>query len=61
MQLEFHQLDRRWEICEYANRTGSGTLVASLAESGQQTPSRRCCRRGPARGVQGTLKTSPVQ
>ena len=37
MQLEFHQLDRRWEHLRGGAPSG-GRLLASLADSGQQTP-----------------------
>jgi len=36
--LEFHQLDRRYEHLRVRNRKRQGRLLASLAESGQQTP-----------------------
>jgi ParB/RepB/Spo0J family partition protein len=38
MQLEFHQLDRRWEHLRVREPRRQHRLVASLAESGQQTP-----------------------
>jgi len=38
MQLEFHQLDRRWEHLRVRQPRRQGRLIASLAESGQQTP-----------------------
>jgi ParB family transcriptional regulator, chromosome partitioning protein len=38
MQLEFHQLDRRWEHLRARPPHRQRRLVASLAESGQQTP-----------------------
>jgi ParB family transcriptional regulator, chromosome partitioning protein len=38
MQLEFHQLDRRWEHLRVRQPHRQGRLMASLAESGQQTP-----------------------
>ena len=38
MQLEFHQLDRRWEHLRVRHRARQGRLLASPAESGQQTP-----------------------
>src|SRR5436189_2099673 len=38
MQLEFHQLDRRWEHLRVRHRSRQRRLLASLAESGQQTP-----------------------
>ena len=38
MQLEFHQLDRRWEHLRVRQPHLQRRLVASLAESGQQTP-----------------------
>ena len=38
MQLEFHQLDRRWEHLRARRPQRQRRLVASLAESGQQTP-----------------------
>ena len=38
MQLEFHQLDRRWERLRARNPARQRRLMASLAESGQQTP-----------------------
>jgi ParB family chromosome partitioning protein len=38
MQLEFHQLDRRWEHLRVRQPGRQRRLLASLAESGQQTP-----------------------
>ena len=38
MQLEFHQLDRRWEHLRVHHAARQRRLLASLAESGQQTP-----------------------
>jgi ParB family chromosome partitioning protein len=38
MQLEFHQLDRRWEHLRVRQPHLQRRLMASLAESGQQTP-----------------------
>jgi len=38
MQLEFHQLDRRWEHLRVRQPHRQRRLMASLAESGQQTP-----------------------
>ncbi len=38
MQLEFHQLDRRWEHLRVRHRHQQRRLLASLADSGQQTP-----------------------
>jgi ParB family chromosome partitioning protein len=38
MQLEFHQLDRRWEYLRVREPHRQRHLLASLAESGQQTP-----------------------
>ncbi|HLG95407.1 MAG TPA: ParB/RepB/Spo0J family partition protein [Bryobacteraceae bacterium] len=38
MQLEFHQLDRRWEHLRVRYPARQRRLLASLAESGQQTP-----------------------
>jgi ParB/RepB/Spo0J family partition protein len=38
MQLEFHQLDRRWEHLRVRHPTRQRRLLTSLAESGQQTP-----------------------
>jgi ParB family chromosome partitioning protein len=38
MQLEFHQLDRRWEHLRVRQPRRQRQLMASLAESGQQTP-----------------------
>jgi len=38
MQLEFHQLDRRWEHLRLRHPARQRRLLASLAESGQQTP-----------------------
>jgi len=38
MQLEFHQLDRRWEHLRVRHRQRQRRLLAWLAESGQQTP-----------------------
>ena len=38
MQLEFHQLDRRWEHLRVREPLRQRRLLASLAESGHQTP-----------------------
>jgi ParB family chromosome partitioning protein len=38
MQLEFHQLERRWEHLRVRHSQRQRRLLASLAESGQQTP-----------------------
>jgi ParB family transcriptional regulator, chromosome partitioning protein len=38
MQLEFHQLDRRWEHLRVRHPVRQRRLLASLAETGQQTP-----------------------
>ena len=38
MQLEFHQLDRRWEHLRVRQPHRQRRLMASLAESGQQIP-----------------------
>lgn len=38
MQLEFHQLDRRYEYLRVQHREQQKRLLASLATSGQQTP-----------------------
>jgi ParB-like nuclease domain len=38
MQLEFHQLDRRWQHLRVHHPGRQRRLLASLAESGQQTP-----------------------
>src|SRR5450756_2317068 len=38
MQLEFHQLDRRWEHLRVRHPARQRRPLASLAEAGQQTP-----------------------
>jgi len=38
MQLEFHQLDRRWEHLRVREPQRQRRLLASLADIGQQTP-----------------------
>jgi ParB family transcriptional regulator, chromosome partitioning protein len=38
MQLEFHQLDRRWEHLRVRHPARQRRLLASLADTGQQTP-----------------------
>jgi ParB/RepB/Spo0J family partition protein len=38
MQLEFHQLDRRWEHLRVRHPARQRRLLVSLAEGGQQTP-----------------------
>ena len=38
MELEFHQLDRRWEHLRVRDPHRQRRLLASLADSGQQTP-----------------------
>ena len=42
MQLEFHQLDRLWEQLRVRHPARQRRLLASLAESGQQTPVNEC-------------------
>jgi ParB/RepB/Spo0J family partition protein len=48
MQLEFHQLDRRWEYLRVRHPARQRRLLASLAESGQQTPIVAVAAEGPA-------------
>jgi len=48
MQLEFHQLDRRWEHLRVHHPARQRRLLASLAESGQQTPIVVVVAEGPA-------------
>jgi ParB family chromosome partitioning protein len=38
MRLEFHQFDRRWEHLRVRHPARQRRLIASLAETGQQTP-----------------------
>jgi ParB-like chromosome segregation protein Spo0J len=38
MQLKFHQLDRRWEHLRVRHPARQRRLLASLVDSGQQTP-----------------------
>jgi len=38
MQLEFHQLDRRWQHLRVRESRRQSRLLASLADGGQQTP-----------------------
>ena len=38
MQLEFHQLDRRWEHLRVRHPARQRRLLASLADTGQQSP-----------------------
>src|ERR1700682_159791 len=38
MELEFHQLDRRWEHLRVRHPQRQRRLLASLADAGQQTP-----------------------
>ena len=38
MQLEFHQLERRWEHLRARHPSRQRRLLASLADVGQQTP-----------------------
>jgi len=38
MQLEFHQLDQRWELLRVRQPRLQRRLLAALAEAGQQTP-----------------------
>ena len=38
MQLEFHQLERRWEHLLVRHPARQRRLLASLADSGQQVP-----------------------
>ena len=38
MQLEFHQLERRWEHLRVRDPQRQRRLLASLADSGQQVP-----------------------
>jgi ParB/RepB/Spo0J family partition protein len=48
MQLEFHQLDRRWEHFRVQHSGRQRRLLASLAEGGQQTPIVVVAAEGPA-------------
>jgi ParB/RepB/Spo0J family partition protein len=48
MQLEFHQLDRRWEHLRVRHPLRQRRLLVSLAESGQQTPIVVVASEGPA-------------
>ena len=48
MQLEFHQLDRRWEHLRVRHPGRQRRLLASLADSGQQTPIVVVAAEGPA-------------
>ena len=48
MQLEFHQLERRWEHLRVRHPARQRRLLASLAESGQQTPIVVVAAEGPA-------------
>jgi ParB/RepB/Spo0J family partition protein len=48
MQLEFHQLDRRWEHLRVRHAGRQRRLLASLAEVGQQTPIVVVAAEGPA-------------
>ena len=48
MQLEFHQLERRWEHLRVRQAGRQRRLLASLAESGQQTPIVVVAAEGPA-------------
>ena len=48
MQLEFHQLDPRWEHLRVHHPARQRRLLASLAESGQQTPIVVVAAEGPA-------------
>jgi hypothetical protein len=43
MQLEFHQLDRRWEHLRVRQPHLQRRLLASLAESGSRRPSSWSC------------------
>jgi hypothetical protein len=51
-QLEFHQLDRRWEHLRVHHPARQRRLLASLAESRQQTPIVLVAAKagGPSRG-----------
>jgi len=48
MQQEFHQLERRWEHLRVRHPGRQRRLLASLAESGQQTPIVVVAAEGPA-------------
>lgn len=48
MQLEFHQLERRWEHLRVRHAARQRRLLASLAEVGQQTPIVVVAAEGPA-------------
>ena len=48
MQLEFHQLERRWEHLRVRHPARQRRLLASLAEVGQQTPIVVVAAEGPA-------------
>src|ERR671937_3065055 len=50
MQLEFHQLDRRWEHLRVRHPARQRRLLASLAESGQQVPIVVVAAEGQANG-----------
>src|ERR671937_1562099 len=50
MQLEFHQLDRRWEHLRVRHPARQRRLVASLAELGQQVPIVVVAAEGQANG-----------
>ena len=53
MQLEFHQLDRRWEHLRVRRPDRQRRLLASLAESGQQDADRSGGPRRSARPLPG--------
>jgi ParB/RepB/Spo0J family partition protein len=48
MQLELHQLDRRWEHLRVRHAARQRRLLASLADSGQQVPIVVVTAQGPA-------------
>ena len=48
MQLELHQIKRRWEHLRVRHPARQRRLLASLAESGQQTPIVVVAAEGPA-------------
>ena len=61
MQLEFHQLERRWEQLRVDHPQRRRRLLASLADSGQQVPIVVVAMEGVAEvsGMRGTACELP--
>src|SRR5204862_7972295 len=64
MQLEFHQLDRRWEQLRGREPHRQRRMLASLADCGEQTPVVVVvCQenRGPCLGIDGLQRVATLE